>query len=813
MSQNKPTYEELGKKLAEAEALIASLRKVERTTVSAERDAARDERDAALMDSREMEEAYIESEQNFRNSLDASPLGVRIVTEDGDLIYANQAILDICGYGSIEELKAVPRQQLYTPESYAAHQGRREKRQRGEYVPPEYEMSIRRPDGAIRNLLVYRREVIWGGERQFMAMYQDITERKQAEEALRETHEFLDSHINAMRDGFSILDNRGVHISVNPALCEMTGFLREELIGAGPPHPYWPPERNEEIYRAFQKTLAGDFVDIELTFMRKNGERFPVIVSPAWTKDKQGNVVSYFATVKDITERKQAEEVLRQSEEKHRTLFETMAQGVVYQNAEGHIFSANAAAERILGLTLDQMLGRASTDPRWKAIHEDGSDFPGDTHPAMVALRTGKEVRNVIMGVFHPGENEYVWINISAIPQFKQGEAKPHQTYTTFEDITERKQAEEALRESEEKLRLALNATQDGLWDWDITTGKEFFSPRWCEIIGYTFDDPELPHAYDSWASRIHPEDYDNVIKSLNSHLEKGTVYDVDYRHLHKSGEYRWQNSRGQAIFDESGKPIRMVGCIRDITERKQAEEKLKHALANLQQSSAQLEATNKELESFSYSVSHDLRSPLRSIDGFSQALLEDYSARLDETGQEYLNRLRSSSQKMGELIDGLLKLSHLTRSEMHLEKVDLSALAEEISARLRETHTNRQTKFLIDSGLNVDGDPQMLRVLLENLLGNAWKFTRKTPRALIEFGSTANGARKTFFIKDNGAGFDMAYKDKLFSAFQRLHDTADFPGTGIGLATVQRIINRHGGSIRAEGAVGKGAAFYFTLS
>ena len=250
-----------------------------------------------------------------------------------------------------------------------------------------------------------------------------------------------------------------------------------------------------------------------------------------------------------------------------------------------------------------------------------------------------------------------------------------------------------------------------------------------------------------------------------------------------------------------------------ELNERKQAENTLKHALAGLEHSSAQLKATNKELESFSYSVSHDLRSPLRSIDGFSQALLEDYNARLDETGRDYLRRLRSASQKMGELIDGLLKLSRLTRSEMHPQKVDLSALAEDISTRLQETHPDKRVKLVIDSGLSADGDPQLLRVLLENLLGNAWKFTGKTPRARIEFGSTANGGEKTFFIKDNGAGFDMAYKDRLFGAFQRLHDTADFPGTGIGLATVQRIINRHGGSIRAEGAVGKGAAFYFTLS
>jgi PAS domain S-box-containing protein len=409
--------------------------------------------------------------------------------------------------------------------------------------------------------------------RLYDAAQRELAERKQAEETLQKAKEFSESLIASMQDGFSVLDSHSVHIDANPALCQITGFSREELIGAGPPHPYWPPEAYEEVNKAFQKTLRGEFGDVELTFMRKNGERFPVIVSPSWIKDKQGNVIIYFATVKDITERKraeemlreseeryrslfngvpvglyrttpygqimdanpalvqilgypnresllavkvadgyvdskertrwqalmeraggirdfvtqwrrydgtiiwvrdnaqsvcaadgrvlyyegtaeditarkQAEEALRESEEKHRTLFETMARGVVYQTASGEITSANPAAERILGLTLDQMQGRTSVDPRWKAMHEDGSEFLGETHPSMVALHTGKEVRNVVMGVFSPQTDEYRWINIHAVPSFRPGEDAPYQVYTTFEDITARKQAEEQLRAS-----------------------------------------------------------------------------------------------------------------------------------------------------------------------------------------------------------------------------------------------------------------------------------------------------------------------------------------------------------------------------
>ena len=229
----------------------------------------------------------------------------------------------------------------------------------------------------------------------------------------------------------------------------------------------------------------------------------------------------------------------------------------------------------------------------------------------------------------------------------------------------------------------------------------------------------------------------------------------------------------------------------------------------------AQLEAANKELEAFSYSVSHDLRAPLRSIDGFSQALLEDYFDKIDEQGKDYLHRVRAASQRMAQLIDDVLNLSRVTRSEMRFEKIDLGTLVSKIRKELQERQPDRKVEFAISSGLVGRGDARLLRIVLENLLGNAWKFTGKHPLAKIEFGVTHVGHghdKPVFYVRDDGAGFDMAYVDKLFVPFQRLHASAEFPGTGIGLATVQRIIHRHGGRVWAEGEVEKGATFYFTL-
>jgi signal transduction histidine kinase len=242
-----------------------------------------------------------------------------------------------------------------------------------------------------------------------------------------------------------------------------------------------------------------------------------------------------------------------------------------------------------------------------------------------------------------------------------------------------------------------------------------------------------------------------------------------------------------------SNQNFRLYG--RDITARKQAEEQLG-------QRTAELEASNKELEAFTYSVSHDLRAPLRSMEGFSDALLEDYGDKLDEQGKQYLMWIQESSNLMAQLIDDMLKLSRITRSE----------IAERITAELRKRESDRKVEFAVSPGLIANGDSALLRIVLENLLGNAWKFTGHVALPKIEMGMTEYNGRKAYFVRDNGAGFDAKYSDKLFRPFQRLHKSSEFPGTGVGLATVQRIIRRHGGEVWAEGKINKGATFYFTL-
>jgi PAS domain S-box-containing protein len=383
-------------------------------------------------------------------------------------------------------------------------------------------------------------------------------------------------------------------------------------------------------------------------------------------------------------------------------------------------------------------------------------------------------------------------------------------------DVTETNRIQAALRASEERLRVLFDNAPVGMGE--MTLNNEFVRVNscFCQFIGYTADELLSPSLRRE--DLTHPDDR-NADLASRQRLTSGEIdtYSIEKRFVQKGGNVVWAEVSNTLVRNPDGSPLLYVGTMRDLTAQREAEAQVRTLHADLearvQERTADLERSNKNLEAFTYSVSHDLRAPLRGLSGFSAALVEDYSDRLDKTGRGYAERIQAASERMATLIDDLLQLSRVSRTDMNLGPVDLSAEVAAIVGELQASEPGRRVRFAIQDGVWVTADRGLIRTVVQNLLENAWKFTARRDAATIEFGTTpADDARICCYVRDNGAGFDPAYADKLFQPFERLHEAADFPGTGIGLASVQRIIERHGGRTWAEGAVDRGATFYFTL-
>ncbi len=501
----------------------------------------------------------------------------------------------------------------------------------------------------------------------------------------------------------------------------------------------------------------------------------------------------------ESSEARTVRDALKRTEEKLQSLFNNMSEGFAYHRIVlddkgrpcDYVFlEVNGAFERLTGLKDKNIRGKRVTEIL-PEIDKNPTDWIGKY--GKVAL-TGKPAKFESYS-----EALQKWYSVSAF--------SPHKGYfaVTINDITEQKRAEESLIRAKEEWELTFDSVPDMIAILDnhhrimrvnepmarrlgLTPQECIGLPCYRYVHGTDAPPPFCPHARTLCDGAEHNEEIHE--DRLGADLLVSTT----------------------PLRDRQGQMIGSVHVAHDITERKKAERRITALNEELRQKIEELSAVNSELEAFSYSVSHDLRAPLRSVDGFSQEILEDYGDKLDENGVDSLRRIRAASQRMGLLIDGLLNLFRLSRSEIVRTRVDLSAVAGDITETLRKNQPGRKVDIVIAEGMVAEGDERLLYVVLQNLLGNAWKFTERVPEARLEFGAMKKDDRTVYFVRDNGAGFDMAYADKLFKPFQRLHDAAYFSGTGIGLATVQRIIHRHGGRVWAEGGVGKGATFYFTV-
>ncbi|PTY07129.1 hypothetical protein DB347_07400 [Opitutaceae bacterium EW11] len=705
------------------------------------------------------------------------------------------------------------------------------------------------PDADHRTL---REKIIGLGERSIRKSY--YPQLQQQFEEVEKARVFLRTMFETTPDSIWLLSADGTVLDANSAaVAVMECASAEAAVGRSISSLVAPEFR--EGFRAFSaRVVAGQAGVLEYAFVGLNGTRRWLETHAAPLQSHPGGPPMQLAVTRDITQRKAADEALRQREEQYRLIFENSpvslweedfsavkrffdslkSQGIEdlgrYFEQDPEAVRACASRVRIVDVNRATLalVGASSKSEVLEGL------------PAMFTAESFAVFRKALECLWRgdtdmaadteiqtlSGQRRQVTLGFSVCQGYEQTLSR---VLVSLSDITERVEAAKRLHESEERLSLTLEATQVGVWDWDVREDRFYASPTYFTMLGYA---PETHMLRSVWLERVHPEDRAQVRQQIENLLSGvSETYGYEARIRHADGSYRWMQVSGLAMErDHAGRASRLLGIRVDITARKTAEETLrqmnqeldrrvrektadlKEKSAALESMNGKLEATNKELEAFVYSVSHDLRAPLRSIDGFSRALLEDYHEKLDDEGRDNLQRIRAGTARMGQLIDDMLALSRIQLEPMRIANTGLSEIAEAVVGELKRLEPGRSVEIVIAPNLAAMCDARFLRVAFENLLGNAWKFTSRTPRARIEVGVDAAGETPVFYVRDNGAGFDMQYARRLFGPFQRLHTTEEFPGTGIGLATVRRIVQRHGGRIWAESSVGNGATFYFTL-
>jgi len=738
----------------------------------------------------------------------------------------------------------------------------------------------------------------------FAKITRDLTERKRAEEAMRETKEYLENLINNANAPIIVWNPQLRITRFNHAFESLTGRNAGDVIGQSLEFLF-PPALVQSSMELIKKTLVGErWETVELSILRADGSIRTLLWNSATILGADSKVpVAVIAQGQDITERKQAEQERETTIEFLRLANASTGTRELIQ-AVACFFQHKSGCQAV-GIRL-----REGDDYPYYEARGFPKEFVQMENTLCARGRTGEVIRdsagnpllecmcgNVICGRFDPSKPFFTptgsfWTNsttqllattseadrqartrnrcngegyesVALIP-VRLGKERlgllqlndPRKELFTPEVIAQwerladqlavalaRFRAEEALRESEARLQTIVENLGEGVAVSDLDGQLLHFNRAALDLHGFASLDECRRHLTEfadtfelsAMSGMVWPVDQWPLARILRGE----NLRDLEVRIRHTQAEWqRVYSYGGTLVRDAGGQPMMAVVTISDITDRKRAEEEIRTLNVELEQRvtqrTAQLAAANRELEAFSYSVSHDLRAPLRSIDGFSQALLEDYADTLDAEGKGYLQRVRAATARMGDLIEALLTLSRVTRREVRRTTVDLSALARAVADELQQREPGRPAEVVIADGLVAEADPRLVRAVLENLLGNAWKFTAGRPVARIEFGTVANcqfpvcdlkapagetksqiGNRKSemvFFVRDNGVGFDMAYAEKLYGAFQRLHSQTEFKGAGIGLATVRRIIHRHGGRTWAEGAIDRGATFYFTI-
>ncbi len=744
-----------------------------------------------------------ESEAKFKNLAEQSP-NMIFISKKGRVVYANAKCEEILGYPR-EEICS-PKFDflvLIAPEFHDVQRRNFADHAKGKEVPP-FEYAIVGKNGERFEAILSTKLIDYENEKAILGVVTDITERKTAEKGVQESEEKYRQLFSTISDAIFVMDAETLRIiDANDSALALYGYAREDFLNLTLLDISAEPEKS---LASVKKTESMKSFRIPLRYHKtRDGTIVPVEVSVCDFRLKGRKVIC--TIIRDITERIAAEQALRESEEQYRSVVENSHEGILIVDDASHFLYANDELSRILGYSHDEIM-----DQNFQAFLDDESkDLVTDRY---LRRQRGENLphRYEIKLVRKDGESRDVELS-SAIIRDSKGKTR---TVGQILDITERFRMEKTVRQERDRARTYLDIAGVILIVINADQTISLINKKGCEVLGY----PEGEIVGRNWFDHFLPPAGREEVKKVFGQLMAGEMAPVEYHEntiLTRAGDERLIAWHNQILTDASGRIYASLSSGEDITERRRAEDEIRRLNAELErrvkERTIQLTSSNKELEAFVYSVSHDLRAPLRSIEGFSLALLEEYSGRLDERGRHYLDQVRSAAGKMGLEIEDLLKLSRLTRSEMILADVNLTRLVEKIAAELKDSRPERAVEWIIAPDVRADGDIRLLEIALRNLLENAWKFTSKHPSAHIEFGVRERDGQPVYFVRDDGAGFDNAFAGKLFGVFQRLHRHEEFEGTGVGLAMVQRIIRRHGGSVWAEGAVEHGAAFYFTLT
>jgi PAS domain S-box-containing protein len=664
----------------------------------------------------------------------------------------------------------------------------------------------RRKDGTLIDVEIVSHTTVFDGRPAQIVLANDVTERLQAERNLRESEARYRALTELSTDWYWEQDEnlRFTLISKPSAGQESIDF--DTLIGKTRREASaiaWEESRLaalEAIAEARQP-----FRDFEIGRSYRNGPMRYVQMSGEPIFDASGRFAGYRGIGKDITERKHAEEALRESEERFRSLTE-MSSDFYWESDAEHRLTQRGSADEQSALSVFQKSAQIG-ERRWDNPYLSPDEAGWQAHRAV--LDAHLPFRDFEFSRVGADLTEH-HISISGDPVFDaSGAFRGYRGVGS--DITGRKRAEQALRESEHAYRTMFESAPEGVWMIGPDRRTTDVNQRMCDLLGYAredmlgrdrieFVDQESGKVFQANARRIPSR--------------KTRTFEIALRH--RDGHNIPTEFHVTDLINEDGSLMAVLAFVVDLTDRKRHEEELRQINEELEQRVAErtqaLAAANSELEAFSYSVSRELGSPLWAIHGFSSLVEQQYAGQIDEPGRGMLRRIGADAREMGSLLNDLLRLSRISRQAMRVGQVDLSALAREVSAELEAEAPERKVEWLFAPKVPAEGDPGLLRVVLHILIGNAWKYSSKREAARIEFGVAEKDGRPVYFVRDNGAGIDMAYAGTLFGAFQGLDSVADFPGSGIGLATVSRVIHRHGGEVWAEGRMGEGATFFFSL-